>query len=450
MLLAVTLTAAAASAAEAPPLAILDTIPEEAVGGQGPIQPSPGLRYLALPPRCDRDRTLLPLVSGGAAASTRQEELPGRLQALAWLDDGRYALVRVGKGGATLAIGEPGAAPRVLDTLPPSAEEAGCGLRSASYRLEVAPGGGALALALRRGESLFEVRRYALPEGGRSVQETRAAAAPPRHRLWQAIPSPTSADVLLVWQSRDGAAPRRRLDLLEGGLGPVSAPTVTTLARASEDLDDCAFTAAGQVLCHHRAGVERGWLWLLGRDGSVRQLSRAGHAAAFATSPTGDAVAYVGSGAQDGPLVVQDLSGGAPRSLSLGPATCDSAASLPSVHWLAGGRLLGRGYCAAALRVVGPGAAAVAAQEAAPPAPAPAPPSLAVPAEPAAAAPVAHAVAPAAHGAPAEHGAPVAHAAPERPHARAHRAASEGSERRHGRDAPPRRKETGAFWRPRF
>ncbi|MCS6913053.1 MAG: hypothetical protein RMK29_15265 [Myxococcales bacterium] len=358
----------ASSSAEPAALTVSATIENQAVSGHDAVLPSPAGTWLLLAPACEAERTTLRWLHLPSGAVYHQA-VGGQVHAAAWVDDTRHVLLRRSASGETvLEATSPAGASMALDVLGPSlgpvaqaqAAASGCGLQSASFRLKAVGGPEGrvrLFLARRLDDRIFEIRRYilAVEDQVRVLERThlRTPQASQGLRLEAAIPGLAGPEVALLWRGAGHAAPGR-VELWHPGVAPVVSRTVYTLATAAEGLQDCSLATAGQLVCHSRLTPERGWLWRLRIGHPPVQLTRGGHAGAYALSPDGNAVAYVGSGALDGPLVLQDLETGAERVVPLGGPRCDGAVALPEVHWLEQDRLLVRGHCATALYLVGP------------------------------------------------------------------------------------------------
>lgn len=320
---------------------------------------------------CEAGETTLRLFSV-ASATKRAQRIPGRVLALTWVDRTRVALVVAGAQETTLQLWDTAAERgQFVDSLPVARGEqsAACGLGSESHALWAGTDSGGisrLVLAVRRGAGRFELRRYALrpAEDGLAIGERATQALGGEGELGAVLPSLGPGPSLLLW--REGAKGRQRLALAaQSGAGQ-------PLAYVGGQLAGCSFAAGGQILCHSRSGAERGWLWSL-RSTEERprpqQITWSGQAAAYAVSPDGFKVAYVGTGGADGPLVVQDLVTGARRQLARLPdaSDCASAVTWPRVFWSEPETLVVRGACSATYAVVAVSPPAVSAAPEPPP-----------------------------------------------------------------------------------
>jgi hypothetical protein len=385
--------AAAPIAAPVPAQLQATPIDNPTLSGAPSVLPSPALTQALLPPECGASESVLRLVQikGGAL---RQERLPGRVQALAWLDDRRILFVRTLGPSALLEVfdtqGRAGESPiQSLAPLPAAAEAPwarrvhalSCDGGVHLHVERAADGaGGRLALAIRRSDTRFEIHRAQLSLssdtvslGARVVDVAGLESTPPRYRLWQVIPSLRTGRVVAVWLNQPGLTPAKQVDLIEPSLGPIhTGPNLRTIAQVNEDLAGCAFVGADiargagtgtteeRLLCHTRSGDERGWLWTadMGQLGGLRlrQFTYNGGAAAYALSPGGDALAYVGTGGAEGPVTVQELKDQGAQAQAALQAGCSGAAFQPQIFWGPGGHLLTRGACGPAWYLLAPAA----------------------------------------------------------------------------------------------
>lgn len=317
--------------------------------------PSPGLKYLLLASNCQAG-TALPFLQLDTGRTLRHA-VPGALLAASWLDDRRLALVRSQKDGAELAVLDAGTgALQAVDTLPSApaaawaqaASPPRCGQLPGSYRLWT--GRERLLLSLRRSDTSFEVRSYRAadplqPEA--RVELGRSSAFAKTHRLWQVVPALGSARSALLWKGPAGQVPALQVEVLEGERALGSVP--------SQDLAGCHFSDSDRLLCQVSEGYDRGWLFVIDIRPvglKLRQLEHSGGAAAYALSADGQELAFVGSGGEQGPLVVLDLKSGLlRRSLLAGPGAGCGDPVWPQLFWLSGDRLLARGACSHALQV---------------------------------------------------------------------------------------------------
>lgn len=372
------------------------------LSGAPSILPSPALTQALLPPECGASETVLKVAPVQVQGALRQERLPGRVQALSWLDERRILFVRTLGQAAVLEVfdtqGKPGESPiQSLTPLPIAAEapwsrrveplscDGGMQLYVDGDRARDAQGV-RLAVVIRRSDTRFEVHRAqlsisaeAVSIGARVVDVAGMESSPPRHRLWQVIPSLRSSRILAVWLNQPGLVPAKQVDLIEPSLGPIhTGANLRAVAQANEDLTGCTFAGTGvgtgasagtgaaeeHLLCHTRSGDERGWLWSadLGQPGGLRlrQFTHSGGAAAYALSPAGDSLAYVGSGGAEGPATIQGLKGqgvedGGQVQAAL-QAGCSGAAVQPQIFWGPGGHLLARGTCGPGWHLLTPAA----------------------------------------------------------------------------------------------
>jgi hypothetical protein len=331
--------------------------------------PSPGLSFILLSTVPERGGTVVRYYDVGAQ-KLREERTGGGVRALAWLDDRHYLLLRESEGSAVLELLHAGSGRAlILDTLPQAVPARWSG-KDQPYRLWSGRRDGAAvaALAVRRSDASFELRRYVLrgaaaPRVTARLTHTAAApSAPADYGLLQVVPALFGQEVALIWRHLKGGLPQRQIDLLSPALLPLGGgATVRTVARSNEALSDCSLAGAARLLCHSRGQGLSGWLWLADAsapgEARLTQLTHEGGAAAYALAPDGLSVAYIGSGGADGPVIVQELPpGGATeqRQATLLPEgqICAVVSRAPDLFWLDDGRLLARAACMPSLQVV--------------------------------------------------------------------------------------------------
>ncbi len=335
--------------------------------------PAPGAARVLLSPRCADGKSTLRLLER-VSGKVKETQVTGQVRALAWFDEHRYLQIRESGPASSLELvqAESGQG-RVIDTLPLSslpewAQEAGassCSLSRASHGLWVqqAPAVNQerrVSLALRQNDTRFEIRRYVRPSGEAQTGSTKPEPAiqmagvdksPGGQRLWQVVPSVSSQRTILLWRNRPGRIPALQVEVMLGG--SKKANNVRPVTQASEQLAECRFGFEDRLLCHVRAGEDRGWLLTAEivderPEIRLRQLTFNGEAATYALSVDGKHVAYVGADGPEGALMVADIVTAARRQVTLSPEnrSCEGARH-PELAWPDADHLFAQGYCLA-------------------------------------------------------------------------------------------------------